>query len=116
MALFRATPRITRKFILYLMTVSILPLPAVGYVSYHAARATILAQTRQGLETLVKGQARSLALQFGQVEDLIANLSGVETITSAAAQDAPGDDFSRLATQARIGCRGCNSGRGPFSP
>ena len=103
MALFRATPRITRKFILYLMMVSVLPLLAVGYASYHAARDTVLTQARQNIRALVDGQVRLLHLKLDQVENLIANLSGVEDIGSALTQDAPQDDYSRLATQARIG-------------
>jgi len=103
MALLRATPRITRKFILYLMMVSVMPLLAVSYASYQSARTTILAQAQQNIRVLVEGQVRLLDRTLDQVEGLIANLSGIEDIGSGLARDEPQDDYSRLATQARIG-------------
>ena len=103
MTLFRATPRITRKFILYLMTVSVLPLLAVGYASYQAARETVIAQARENIGVLVDGQVRLLDLKLDQVEDLIANLSQVQDIADGIARDGAQDDYGRLATQARIG-------------
>ncbi|WP_295430883.1 EAL domain-containing protein [uncultured Thiodictyon sp.] len=103
MALLRATPRITRKFILYLMMVSVLPLLAVSYASYQSARDTVLAQARQTVAALVDGQVRLLDRTLDQVEGLIANLSGIEDIGRGFARDEPQDDYGRLATQARIG-------------
>ncbi len=102
-ATFRSTPRITRKFILYLMTVSVLPLLAVGYASYQSARDTVLVQARENVRVLVEGQVALLEHTLDQVENLIANLSGVEEISSGLAREEPQDDYGRLATQARIG-------------
>lgn len=99
----RATSGITTKFILYLILVSLVPLLVLGLTSYQVARGTILEQARSHIQLLLDDQIRLLELKLGQVENLIANISGVETITNAIADGLPEDNYGRLATQAQIG-------------
>ena len=93
----------TVKFIVYLILVSLLPLAVVGLVAYQVARASIVAQAEANVAAQLSGQAQLISAQLRQVENLIANISGVETITRVLADPAPQDAYGQLATQARIG-------------
>lgn len=95
---------ITRKFIAYLMFLSVLPLLIIGATSYHISHRALLAEASRYTSALVAGQRDYLDVQLEQIEALIANLSGVEEITDALDDTvSAGDTYADLATQARIG-------------
>lgn len=94
---------IAQKFIVFLLLASILPLLVVGISSYSVSKAMIQDQAAQTMELLVANETDYLDLQLRQVDSLISNLAGVETILDALGQDGSGDPYTDLATQARIG-------------
>lgn len=100
------TPRrnITRKFIAYLMLLSVIPLLVIGVSSYWISRQALLKEASRYTSALVAGQKDYLDVHVEQIEALIANLSGVEQITTALDDPAAiADTYADLATQARIG-------------
>lgn len=96
---------IVHKFIAYLVVIGILPLLAVGLVSYAISSEVVHRETRQYTRILVQNQGDYLELQFIQLESLLTNISGVEEIRSALNQNnvASETTYSHLTTQARIG-------------
>ena len=64
----------------------------------------IFATTSQFVETILKQNRDNLDLRLEQVESLISNLSGEETITEVLTSEAhQNNSFDDLATKARIG-------------
>ncbi|MBT9599135.1 MAG: response regulator [Vitreoscilla sp.] len=102
--LFRPKRDLVHRFIAYLLVLSILPMLVLGVASFVIARASLQARAEVHLMQLLGERERYVALQAGQIEDLIANISGVEAITNALAErDHPADNYARLSMQARIG-------------
>ncbi len=100
----RRFPRLTQQLGLYLLIASIIPVLIVGIASYMAARSSVALQSRRYAAEVVLQQQEYLDLQLQQIESLIVNLAGVEAITQAiTAEQTQQDDYTRLATQARIG-------------
>lgn len=95
---------ITQKFIGFLFAISIIPLLVVGIISYRISGSILRETATRSTSELVEGQRQYLELQLRQVESLISNISGVETITAALDDlDVTPDTYSRLTTQAQIG-------------
>lgn len=99
----QAASRSTLKFLAYLIAISIVPLFLVGTLSYETAHNALRDSAARNVEQLLTGQQRLLETRLGQVDNLIANISGVEEITNALVDGVPEDSYTRLATQARIG-------------
>ena len=95
---------LTRKLLLFLIGASLLPLLVVGLISTEIAKKNVQDEVRQyTLELMVK-QRDYLDLLLDGVENLIANVAGVEDIKEALVQaETVRDDYVRLTTQARIG-------------
>jgi signal transduction histidine kinase/DNA-binding response OmpR family regulator len=88
----------------YLLLVSILPLIAVGIVSYSTSRRIIETQASNSTQELLAQQTRYMELLLQQIEGLAANISNVEDIKNALDdRQASPDAYTELATQARIG-------------
>ncbi|CAO3356432.1 Chemotaxis protein methyltransferase CheR (EC 2.1.1.80) [Azospirillum melinis] len=97
-------PNLSHRFVAYLMVLSILPLLGLGFASFEIARSALQTDAGRYLTQLVRERQRLLDLQTEQIESLIANISGVEAIISALTTPyAATDNYTRLATQARIG-------------
>ena len=95
---------ITQKFVIYMIAISIIPLVAVGMRSYAVSDAILQEEAARFSAAAVIHHRDYLDLQLEQIESLIANISGVEEITNALDdEEAAGDAFTNLATQARIG-------------
>lgn len=98
------TPSLTTQLLLFLFGVSVLPLILVGLTSYNASRSVIQEEVSNYTLTLMVEQKKYLELILEEVESLIANVSSVDEIKEVLDdEDNPSDDYTRLATQARIG-------------
>src|SRR5439155_10245622 len=94
----------THVFAAYVMLLSILPLLGLGFASFEISRSALQNEAERHLTQLLHERKRFIDLQTEQVEGLIANVSGVEAITTGlAAPYDPADDYTRLLMQARIG-------------
>jgi signal transduction histidine kinase/DNA-binding response OmpR family regulator len=99
-----SNPNLTANLVIFVLLVSVIPLMVVGALSYNTSRNLIESQTSRNTLALVNQQDAYLALVLEQVETLIANVSGVESIKQAVvAPYDPNDDYTRLATNAEIG-------------
>lgn len=95
---------LTIKFVLFLLGVSVIPLFALGIISYNTSRSVILNEVNHYALTIIDDQKTYLQLTQGAIESLIANISGLDDIKQVLddEQDAH-DDYTRLATHAKIG-------------
>lgn len=95
---------ITQKYVAFLILISILPMLVVGVTSYRVSRKVLSEEASRYTLELVDNQSDYLDLVVKQAEDLIRNISGVETIVeSLDDQRAPAKGYASLTTQARIG-------------
>ena len=104
--MFKALRRLplTRKLVLFLVATSVLPLLIVGLTSTEISKSIVQEEVRQYTVELMIKQKDYLELLQDQVEGLIANLASIEELKSAMQETAQNpDDFTRLATQAKIG-------------
>lgn len=95
---------ITQKFVAYLMVFSVIPLVVVGWVSSTTASRQLRDEIDRNSRQIVTDQLDYLELQQSQIESLLVNLSGVESVRDALDADNVGtDSYTRLSTQAQIG-------------
>ena len=95
---------ITVKYISFLMVISIIPLLTIGLISYQTSSRVLQEKNSQFSQALLSDQQALLKVLLGQVENLIANISGVEDITNALDDiTVKADTYTKLATKARIG-------------
>ena len=95
---------ITQKYIAFLIIISILPMLVMGITSYQVSRNILREEASRYTLELVHNQKDYLELILKQAEDLIKNISSVDTIIEALDdQQAPAQGYASLATQARIG-------------
>ena len=72
--------------------------------NYHTSRATLLESDSKFRQHLLHEHAKILGLLRSQVDNLIANISGVEEITKVLNdKDTSLDNYDNLVTKARIG-------------
>jgi diguanylate cyclase (GGDEF)-like protein/PAS domain S-box-containing protein len=103
MAKLVARLNITQKFVAFLLFASVVPLLAAGLTSYYVSRAVVKEEANRYNSELVDNQRDYLELQLQQIENLIANISGVEAITSVLEDPrVTTDTYINLTTQARI--------------
>jgi diguanylate cyclase (GGDEF)-like protein/PAS domain S-box-containing protein len=103
MAKLVARLNITQKFVAFLLFASVIPLLAAGLTSYYVSRAVVKEEANRYNSELVDNQRDYLELQLQQIENLIANISGVEAITSVLEDPSTTTDtYINLTTQARI--------------
>ncbi|MZP28184.1 response regulator [Heliobacterium undosum] len=95
---------ITQKFILYLLLMSIIPLVVVGMVSFSMSKRIIQEEVSAYTRELMSNQRDYMGRMLEEVESLIANISSIEDI-KAVVDDRGNrpDDYTSLATQAKIG-------------
>lgn len=91
-------------YLIFLALVSIIPLVAVGFISFQVSWNVIQDESRRYTAQLVDSQQVYLEAEIDQAEALITNILSMETITTAISQEkAPKDTYTDLATQAQIG-------------
>jgi signal transduction histidine kinase len=96
--------KLTIRLLGYFVVLSVLPLIAVGWVSYHVSTSTLRMEASRRVENLLVAQREYIDTQVEQIDSLMANLYGIEEITNAvSAQITSIDNYEKLATQARIG-------------
>ena len=96
--------KIITKYISFLVFIGILPLLVMGLVSYQISSQTLQQAESHFSQALLNDQVKFLELKLTQVENVIANISGVEAITKALDdKNHKADTYTNLATQARIG-------------
>ncbi|NRF68105.1 response regulator [Aquincola sp. S2] len=101
---FEPQRNIAHRFIAYLALSSILPLLLLGFASFEISRSALRSEAERHLSQLLIERKRYVDLQTEQTEDLIANISGVEAIsTGLATPFDPADNYARLSMQARMG-------------
>jgi diguanylate cyclase (GGDEF)-like protein/PAS domain S-box-containing protein len=95
---------LNNRFISYLLTLGVLPLLCVGALSIWFTQTALEDGTRHHVVQEVGQMTALIDSQVAQIEELIANVSGVEEISRVLTEKAINPDaFTRLATQARIG-------------
>jgi signal transduction histidine kinase/CheY-like chemotaxis protein len=95
---------LSTKLVLFVLSISVLPLLVVGLLAYNVARQVSEQQVTQYAQALLAQQTDYLDLILRQTESLIGSVSGVDTIKSALDETYdPSDNYRRLATQAEIG-------------
>jgi len=92
-----------RKFVIFLLISSIIPLVLLGAISYNVSKKTISEQARKYQIENVSEQKEYMELLMEEVESLIANISSIEDIKNVLNQDIENDLYTKLATQAKIG-------------
>jgi signal transduction histidine kinase len=100
----RRFPNLALSLTLFLVLASVLPLLTLGIISDNVSRSVIEQDVTNYARALVNAQRDYLDVLFQEIESLIVNISGVEDIKTAIddATQSP-DEYTRLATHARIG-------------
>ena len=87
-----------------LLLASVVPLLVLGVISDNVSRSVIKQDVTNYAQTLVNAQRDYLDVLFQEIESLIINISGVDDIKTAIDDAAKSpDEYTRLATHARIG-------------
>jgi diguanylate cyclase (GGDEF)-like protein/PAS domain S-box-containing protein len=91
-------------YLIFLALVSIIPLTAVGLISFQVSRDVIQDEASRYTAQLVDSQRDYIEVEMDQAEALIANILSVEKITTTISQEqVPQDTYTQLTTQAEIG-------------
>jgi len=100
----RRFPHLALNLTLFLLLASALPLLTLSAISDYVSRAVIEKEVTNYAQALVSAQRDYLDVLFQEIESLIVNISGVEDIKTVIddAGTSP-DEYTRLATHARIG-------------
>ncbi len=100
----RRGPTLALSLALFLLLASVLPLLTLGIISDNASRFVIAQDVTDYNQALVNAQRDYLDVLFQEIESLIINVSGVDEIKTAINDAAASpDEYTRLATHARIG-------------
>lgn len=98
--------RLTNRFILYIVGMSILPILVLYLTATSVAEKVITQHAVSDSQVFTAQCMAYLELTFSEVESLIGNVSSREEIIGELARDADNSaigDYKRLATQSRIG-------------
>ena len=98
------SPSLALSLTLALGLASVIPLMVLGIISDNVSRLVIQQDVAHYAQAMVSAQGDYLDVLFQEIESLIINVSGVEEIKTAIddAASSP-DEYTRLATHARIG-------------
>jgi signal transduction histidine kinase/ActR/RegA family two-component response regulator len=92
------------RYVSFLAVIGIIPLLTIGLVSYYTSSQVLQQEETRASQALLRSHRDLLLLQMDQIENLLANLSGVEAITDAVDdRDIATNTYTQLATKARIG-------------
>ncbi len=95
---------ITEKLILFVILTSIIPLLLLGIITNRNTYNSIKSEITSYNKALLHGKVKQMDLIMGQVENLMANISGNQDIIDEISEN--GDNISsykKLKTQAKIG-------------
>lgn len=96
---------ITFKFLIYMLIIGAVPLLIFGIVSLNRANQVLKEESDKFNLGIVQEKKLYLQHVMEDVEDLIANLSGIEDIKEALSKDVLGESssYQMLSTQAKLG-------------
>ncbi|MES9961561.1 MAG: EAL domain-containing protein [Sedimenticola sp.] len=95
---------ITNKFAIFMVLIGVVPLLTAGIVAYQTSKQALVEGALKEQAHILSGYRDNLVLIQEQIESLIANISGVETITNALLR--PQKDittYEQLDTEAQVG-------------
>ena len=93
---------ITKKLLLYLVLTTVIPLLAMGLLSYRLSKAIIIDEASQFTAELMTEKKIMMELIMKEVESLIANVSGNEDVKNSIRTPST-TAYDRLSTHAKIG-------------
>ncbi|MCG8416961.1 MAG: response regulator [Proteobacteria bacterium] len=102
----RPSPRLslTRKLTLYLLLIGIVPVLIAGVYSHRISRANLEQLIERQTARLVAQHRDQIDSLFRQIENLTVHIAESSAITEVLARPEPAaDDYSKLATEARMG-------------
>lgn len=91
------------SFFLYFTVVSFVPLVVLGILSAQVASRSVLSAQNSAMESILRAQNDIMESIAGQAENLLSAIVGTDSISEAIDSPATGDEYLKLATQARIG-------------
>ncbi len=91
------------SFLTYFLIVSFVPLVILGLLSVQMASRSILSAQNSAMDSVLESQDDIMENIVGQAENLLSAIAGTDSINEALNSPATGDDYLKLATQARIG-------------
>lgn len=95
---------ITSKFAIFLVLIGVVPLLTAGLVAYQTAKDALAEAALKEQQHILAGYRDNLGLVQEQIESLIANISGVETITNALLRPQKEiTTYEQLATEVQVG-------------
>ncbi len=96
---------ITAKFLIYMLIIGAVPLIIFGVVSLNRANQVLKEESDRFNSGIVQEKKLYLEHVVEDVENLIANLYGIEEIKDALSSEKSGEDssYNMLSTQAKIG-------------
>lgn len=91
------------KFLVYMLTISILPLIILGSISYTTSNSIITQDAKKASKQNLTLEKQYTDLIMEDVESLIANISGIEDIKkSMLIKPSDTNDYTKLLTQVQI--------------
>lgn len=96
--------RLEAKLLAATLGLSVVPLLLLGILSFQTSSTVLQSVSEQQDRKILEGKKRFVLTVMGEVESLIANVSGQDALKSILARPL-GDmsDYDKLSTQARIG-------------
>lgn len=91
------------SFFMYFIIVSFVPLVVLGLLSAQVASRSVLSAQNSAMDSILHAQNDIIESITGQAENLLSAIVGTDSINEAIDSPAPGDEYLKLATQARIG-------------
>jgi len=103
----KAVLTLTQKVGILLLFISVVPLVALGVLSYRQSRSTVEGGLARDMRALMVEKQAYLDLFMRDVEALLTNLASLQDIQQVLREHPSfqigGSDYERLATQAKIG-------------
>jgi signal transduction histidine kinase len=93
---------ITQKLLIYLVLTTIIPLLAIGILSYNLSKTIIINEASQFTTELMTEKKIMMELIMKEIESLIANVSGNDDVKNSISIRST-NAFDRLSTHAKIG-------------
>ncbi len=93
---------ITQKLLIYLVLTTIIPLLAIGILSYNLSKTIIINEASQFTTELMTEKKIMMELIMKEIESLIANVSGNDDIKNSISIRST-NAYDRLSTHAKIG-------------
>jgi len=94
---------LTRKLLIYLLLVGLIPLTFFGIISILSTRCTLREEIASSQAELVEQRQLYIDYIMDDIGSLAANLSGIDEINNALTQNPTNSSYDRLSMQAKIG-------------